>query len=160
MIEKKGSGSNFVESKYLLEENLTLLYDEGILCERPNDRKKKYDLTKGDLYVIDPAIQQLKVGLGWDASSRGKDIDVDASVIILNKQGDRYRQETVVSYANLRYGSAVVHAGDNRTGLIITPFVYFVSFPHFGDTNIFGVHLKRYMLCTLFVSLSFSISLY
>ena len=148
MIEKKGSGSNFVESKYLLEENLTLLYDEGILCERPKDRKQKYDLTKGDLYVIDPAIQQLKVGLGWDASSSGQDIDVDASVIILNKLDDRYTQEFIVSYANLKYKDAVVHAGDNRTGLIAVPRPRFFSglSPSVWEVQL---HLKWYILYTL-----------
>ncbi len=116
MIEKKGGGTNFVESKHLLEENLTLIYEEGILCERPNDRKTKYDLAKGDLYVIDPAIKQLQVGLGWDAASRGGDIDVDASVIVFNKSGSRYTQDAIVSYKSLNYKNAVVHAGDNRTG--------------------------------------------
>ena len=56
MIEKKGNGNNFVESKYLMIENLNILYDEGILMERPRDRDKKYELVKGDIYVIDPEI--------------------------------------------------------------------------------------------------------
>ena len=120
MIEKKGNGSNFVESKYLLEENMTLLYYEGILCERPADRKKKYDLTKGDLYVIDPAIQRLKVGLGWDEARGGQNIDVDASIIILNRIPNfgkaLYIREGIVSYSNLNWYDAVVHGGDNLTG--------------------------------------------
>ena len=68
MIEKKGNGNNFIESKYLMIENLNILYDEGILMERPRDRDKKYELVKGDIYVIDPKLVHVTVGLGWDAS--------------------------------------------------------------------------------------------
>ena len=81
-------------------ENLNILYDEGILMERPRDRDKKYELVKGDIYVIDPEIVSVKVGLGWDATGccgwcplcccccccGCGSIDVDASVIILNEK--------------------------------------------------------------------------
>lgn len=94
MIEKKGTGHNFVESKYLMVENLGLLYEEGILCERPKDRNTKYDLVN-DMYVISPEIRTLKVGLGWDARSSGDSIDVDASVIVLDAH---LEQKAIVSY--------------------------------------------------------------
>ena len=88
-----------------------------------------YRLTKGDVYVIDPAIQQLKVGLKWDASSGGKKVDVDASVMILNMVNDRFTftEEAIVSYKNLKYKDAVVHAGDNLTGLRTIHFYTFWS---------------------------------
>jgi len=118
MIEARGTGKNFVESKYLMVEKLNILYDEGILMERPRDRNQKYDLAKGDIYVIDPEIDQVTVGLGWDASSNGRSIDVDASVIIFNEIDDTrtFEKTDIVYYGNLNYADAVVHSGDNLTG--------------------------------------------
>eukprot|EP01083_Nonionella_stella_P026701 73563_1 len=114
MIEARGRGRNFVESKYILLKNLNLLYDDAILMERPRDRNQKYDLKKGDLYVVHPNIVNLSVGLGWDSSSRSDvDIDVDASVIIFNKT---YETTDIVYFGMKDYVGAVVHGGDNLTG--------------------------------------------
>eukprot|EP01083_Nonionella_stella_P000240 742_1 len=119
MIEARGNGRNFVESKAILVDNLGLLYDEGILMERPRDRNQKYELEKGDLYVIDPAIVSLSVGLGWDPDAGG--IDVDASVIVFNKIGDLSSSNTfsmteIVYFGMKDYVGAVRHGGDNLTG--------------------------------------------
>ena len=64
-------------------ENLGILYDEGILMERPRDRDK-YELVKGDIYVIAPECKW--IGLGWDASRGGDDIDVMHQLLHLMKR--------------------------------------------------------------------------
>jgi len=123
VIESKGSGHNFVESKYLLTENLNILYDEAIVMERPRDRNQKYDLVKGDVYVIDPQISNIAVGLGWDAAQGGQqDIDVDASVIIFKKLSsaaagsDQFKKIDIVYFGQQEYGGSIKHGGDNTTG--------------------------------------------
>ena len=119
MIESKGTGVNFVESKYLMIEKLNIVYDEGIVMDRPRDRNIKYDLKKGDVYVIDPDIRQIKVGLGWDPAGAGRSIDVDASVIIFNELEDNkktYKGTQIVYFGRTMYKNAVIHSGDNLTG--------------------------------------------
>ena len=123
MIEARGNGHNFVESKYLMVEKLNILYDEGILMERPRDRDKKYELVKGDIYVIDPEIVNIRVGLGWDASQGGRKVDVDASVIIFNEieETKTFTKTDIVYFGMKDYKGAVLHGGDNLTGFYISP---------------------------------------
>lgn len=118
IVEKKGAGHNFVESKPLLLESLGLVYEEGILMERPSDRNQMYNLEKGDSYVIDPEIKKVTVGLGWDEarSAKGDSIDVDASVIVFEAKQREFKTTTIVNYNQLKFGDAVVHHGDNLTG--------------------------------------------
>eukprot|EP01084_Bolivina_argentea_P298225 513896_1 len=134
MIEAKGTGHNFVESKYVLVENLNIIYDEGILMERPADRHQKYELTKGDTYVIDPELRTVFVGLGWD-SDRER-IDVDASVLIFNilynRSGKNFLKQDIVSFAHKKYKNSVIHGGDNRTGSVGS-----------GDDEVIEIDLDR-----------------
>lgn len=84
---------------------------------------QKIDLTKGNL-----GLNQMMVGLGWDpiTSSTGfltslfgkqKQIDCDASVIMLDKTGKLKDKGDIVYFGNLTHASrSVRHMGDNVTG--------------------------------------------
>lgn len=93
------------------------------------------NLQKGqrvDLAKHGDSISQLMVGLGWDPAEpetgrKGllgglfakpvQDIDIDASVIMLNESGKLATKDNVVYYGKLRSNcGSVVHSGDNRTG--------------------------------------------
>ena len=76
-------------------------------------------LTKGQgvsLKKEAPNLKRVLIGLGWDPvkSLLGSDIDIDASVICINKNG---RHESTVYYGRLQHRSgAIIHQGDNLTG--------------------------------------------
>lgn len=91
------------------------------------------NLQKGqrvDLSKDGDSISRLMVGLGWDpVESGGKglfgslfgksapDIDIDASVLMLNSNDRLVTKENVVYYGKLSSNCrSVVHSGDNRTG--------------------------------------------
>ena len=54
------------------------------------------------------------MGLGWDPAKRGRDIDLDASVIVVNAQGRKV--DAVWFMAKSAFGGAIEHSGDNLTG--------------------------------------------
>ncbi|MFI9148902.1 TerD family protein [Streptomyces sp. NPDC053367] len=61
-----------------------------------------------------PLLSQVKMGLGWEPAYRGKDIDLDASVIAYGPQRNHidscyFGKLTIV-------GGAIRHSGDNLTG--------------------------------------------
>lgn len=65
-----------------------------------------------------PNLNRILVGLGWDPAKTffgiGPDMDIDASVICIDKKG---RKDSIVYYHNLReYKGAIRHYGDNLTG--------------------------------------------
>lgn len=79
---------------------------------------QKVDLTKENT-----GLKSLVVGLGWDEAKRGffsrqRDIDCDASVIMITEStGKLNTPNDVVYYGNLSHSSgAVRHCGDNLTG--------------------------------------------
>lgn len=85
---------------------------------------QKIDLTKGNA-----GLNQIMVGLGWDPVSSGKgflsamfgggskDIDCDASVIMLDESNKLDSNKDVVYFGNLTHHSkSVCHMGDNLTG--------------------------------------------
>lgn len=83
---------------------------------------QKIDLTKGNA-----GLNQLMVGLGWDpVTSKGflsslfgtqKDIDCDASVIMVDGSNKITNNKDVVYFGNLSHPSrSVKHMGDNLTG--------------------------------------------
>lgn len=92
------------------------------------------NLQKGqrvDLSKDGESISRLMVGLGWDPveSGGGKgllgslfgksspDIDIDASILMLNANDKLVTKENVIYYGKLASGDgSVVHSGDNRTG--------------------------------------------
>jgi stress response protein SCP2 len=61
-----------------------------------------------------PALQRVVMGLGWDPAKRGADIDLDASVIVVNAKGRKV--EAVWFMAKSAYKGAIEHSGDNLTG--------------------------------------------
>lgn len=75
---------------------------------------QKVDLTKNN-----PNLKKIKVCLGWDTNKyTGGDFDLDASVFLLNNTSKAQSEKDFVFYNNLRHDSgAVIHSGDNRTGL-------------------------------------------
>lgn len=78
-------------------------------------------LAKGSdvsLTQLDPTLRRVVVGLGWDASSEdGSEIDLDAVVFLLNRDGRVRADRDFVFYNNLQGDEgAVVHTGDNQTG--------------------------------------------
>ena len=77
------------------------------------EKSQSIDLTKPN-----PGLNQIGIGLGWDASdSNGNNIDCDVSVFMLDENnkipGDGY----FVFYNNLKSSDgSIVHQGDNTTG--------------------------------------------
>lgn len=66
-----------------------------------------------------PGLNNIKVGLGWDANATdtGADFDLDASVFMLNSSGQVVSDAHFIFYNNATSpDGAVVHQGDNRTG--------------------------------------------
>jgi stress response protein SCP2 len=61
-----------------------------------------------------PALQRVAMGLGWDPAKRGSDIDLDASVIVVNAKGRKV--DAVWFMAKSAYKGAIEHSGDNLTG--------------------------------------------
>lgn len=78
-------------------------------------------LSKGgnvSLNKEDPTLDEIMVGLGWDArATDGVDFDLDASAFLLGTNG-KVRTDADFCFYNAMTaaGGAVVHQGDNRTG--------------------------------------------
>ena len=91
---------------------------------------QKVDLTKGNA-----GLGKIMVGLGWDPVKKsgggggflggllggggggGKDIDCDASVIMLGADGKLSRKQNIIYFGNLSSPcQSVKHMGDNLTG--------------------------------------------
>ncbi|NJP49431.1 TerD family protein [Streptomyces sp. SBST2-5] len=61
-----------------------------------------------------PLLSQVKMGLGWEPAYRGKDIDLDASVIAYGPQRNHIDS---CYFGKLQIlGGAIQHSGDNLTG--------------------------------------------
>lgn len=61
-----------------------------------------------------PLLSQVKMGLGWEPAYRGKDIDLDASVIAYGPQ--RNHIDSCYFGKLSIVGGAIKHSGDNLTG--------------------------------------------
>ncbi|TAE06697.1 MAG: TerD family protein [Bacteroidetes bacterium] len=76
-------------------------------------------LQKGgslNLSKKEPALKKILIGLGWEFQ-QGKNIDLDASVFMLDKHRKLPIDEYFVFYNNLKSpDGSVQHTGDNRTG--------------------------------------------
>lgn len=81
------------------------------------------NLTKGqkvDLTKNNPGLKKIKVGLGWDTKKYdgGQDFDLDSSAFLLDSAGKAQNEKDFVFFNNLKHESgAVIHSGDNKTGL-------------------------------------------
>lgn len=81
------------------------------------------NLTKGqkaELTKNNPGLKKIKVGLGWDTNKYdgGKDFDLDASAFLLDSTGKAQNDKDFIFFNNLKHESgAVIHSGDNKTGL-------------------------------------------
>ena len=75
------------------------------------------NLTKGhtvNLTKESPNLKRLYIGVGWDPIEASLNMDVDASIICINKEG---KKQKLVYYGNLKYHhGAIKHHGDNLTG--------------------------------------------
>lgn len=61
-----------------------------------------------------PPLTFVVMGLGWDPVARGKDVDLDASVVVFEPRGKDIER---VYFGNLAaFDHAIQHAGDNLTG--------------------------------------------
>ena len=78
-------------------------------------------LSKGgniSLSKTDPSLDEIMIGLGWDArSTDGAPFDLDASAFLLKADGKVRNDDDFCFYNQLTVGGgAVVHQGDNLTG--------------------------------------------
>lgn len=81
--------------------------DKGHVSLRKGDR---VSLTKTGA----PPMSRVFMGLGWDPAKRGRNIDLDASVIAFDANG---RELEIVWFMHKKeFGGAIVHLGDNLTG--------------------------------------------
>ena len=79
-------------------------------------------LSKGgnvSLSKLDPNLQKVLVGLGWDPrSTDGAEFDLDASVFLLTASGKVRGDADFIFYNNLKSSDgAIEHTGDNRSGV-------------------------------------------
>lgn len=75
---------------------------------------QKISLTKDN-----PALSQVKIGLGWDTKKYdgGYDFDLDASVFMCGMNGKCRKDSDFIFYGNLvSPEGAIRHMGDDRTG--------------------------------------------
>ncbi len=78
------------------------------------------NLSKGQRVSLDKGIVKALVGLGWDTNQYdgGFDFDLDAAAFLLGENGKVTSDEDFIFYNNLvSQGEAVVHTGDNLTGV-------------------------------------------
>ncbi|NUS14010.1 MAG: TerD family protein, partial [Streptomyces sp.] len=81
--------------------------DKGRVSLRKNET---VSLVKGGK----PLLSSVRMGLGWEPAFRGRDIDLDASVIVYGPQ--RNHLETCYFGRLAVLNGAIQHSGDNLTG--------------------------------------------
>ena len=98
--------------------------NNDILDTRFEGRKmdiNENEVTLGDdvnLLSLDPALRNIRVAVGWDKKAFGdRDVDVDISLFLLDRNNMTRNDEDFVFYNNLETcEGAVKHEGDNRIG--------------------------------------------
>ncbi|MFA5592841.1 MAG: TerD family protein [Micavibrio sp.] len=67
---------------------------------------------------LDPTIREVTIGVGWDlARFEGDPVDIDASLLLLDRDDMTREDEDFVFYNNMTArDGAVKHLGDSRTG--------------------------------------------
>lgn len=96
-----------------------LVEDEGPEIQYADEPRNK--VQRGEEFSLtrkDPAINHIRVGLGWDLKGFDHDPpDLDASLFLLDKNGQTRVDEDFVFYNNMADSDgAVKHTGDSRTG--------------------------------------------
>jgi tellurium resistance protein TerD len=72
-----------------------------------------------ELHKEDPGLRKLRVAIGWQAPEKvnGYDLDMDVSLLILNRENKVRSDEDFIFYNNLKsFEGSVVHNGDERKG--------------------------------------------
>lgn len=93
--------------------------DEGPEIEYVDEPKNK--VQRGEEFSLtrkDPAINHIRIGLGWDLKGFDNNPpDLDASLFLLDKNDQTRVDEDFVFYNNMNDpDGAVKHTGDSRTG--------------------------------------------
>ncbi|MFJ1754367.1 TerD family protein [Kitasatospora sp. NPDC088134] len=80
--------------------------------------KGRVNLVKGGSVSLEkagqPFLSAVRMGLGWEPAGRGRNIDLDASVIAFDAQ--RGKLETAWFMKLQVFNGAIAHSGDNLTG--------------------------------------------
>ncbi|KJK59015.1 TerD family protein, partial [Saccharothrix sp. ST-888] len=80
--------------------------------------KGKVNLVKGGSVSLEkngkPFLSSVRMGLGWEAAGRGRNIDLDASCIAFDAQ--RNKIETAWFMKLNVFNGAIAHSGDSLTG--------------------------------------------
>jgi stress response protein SCP2 len=74
-------------------------------------KRQTVSLTKG---AGTPPLRRVAMGLGWDPASRGRNIDLDASAVVIGSRGKEV--DSVWFMSQSACGGAIEHSGDNLTG--------------------------------------------
>ncbi|GAA1285404.1 chemical-damaging agent resistance protein C [Planotetraspora silvatica] len=77
------------------------------------------NLSKGgDALLYGPGLTRVLIGLGWQAAdTTGRDVDLDASALMVGRNGRVLTDEHFVFYGKLTSpDGSVEHTGDDRTG--------------------------------------------
>jgi stress response protein SCP2 len=61
-----------------------------------------------------PALRRVAMGLGWDPAAGGRNVDLDASAIVIDSRGKKV--ESVWFMSKSAYRGVIEHSGDNLTG--------------------------------------------
>ena len=113
-FNKSGKGRTFSDAMYLIDEELNKFYTPQQLIERPAVINRVYSLHKGDVFVLNRNLTNVRLGLGWDPADGFGNIDVDASLGVFDAN--------IQNITNIYFGhksdfnGAIVHSGDNLTG--------------------------------------------
>lgn len=77
------------------------------------------NLEKGQKVALPSTASKFKIGLGWNPNTAvGGEFDIDVSAFMLNKDNKLVSDNHFVYYNNLKSpNEALVHLGDNRTGV-------------------------------------------
>lgn len=104
---------------------ITIAEPPPVAAPAPPPSSTKINLDKGRVSLAKrqtvslvktgaPPLRRVAMGLGWDPAKRGRDIDLDASVIVVNAQARKV--DAVWFMAKSAFGGAIEHSGDNLTG--------------------------------------------
>lgn len=75
------------------------------------------DLRKNENSSVENNLSKVTIGLGWDINDGGRDYDLDAVAVLLDKDGKLANSNDVVYYGDKNHSCGKIHlTGDNLTG--------------------------------------------